>query len=98
MADWLFDDRLVALDKLPSHAGDRYKILEKMSLVPQYAWAGDHTIEAIEAGVTAVADSDSDDYFVIVITDANFERCQSLPLFLSPVRALTLTMYRWNHR
>lgn len=36
---------------------------------------GDHTIEAIEAGVIDVAESDSDDYFVIVISDANFERC-----------------------
>lgn len=35
------------------------------AVIPQYTWAGDHTIEAIEAGVTAVVDSDSDDYFVI---------------------------------
>lgn len=33
-----------------------------------------HTLEAIEQGVTAVVDSDSDDFFLIVLTDANFER------------------------
>lgn len=76
----LLCDRLVPLDKLPSHAGDRYKVLEKMSLIPQYAWSGDHTIEAIEAGVTEVALADADDYFVVVITDANFERCSSCQL------------------
>lgn len=45
-----------------------------MAVIPQYTWAGDHTLEAITAGVTTVADSDSDDFFVVVITDANFER------------------------
>lgn len=45
-----------------------------MAVIPQYTWAGDHTLEAIIAGVTSVADSDSDDFFVVVITDANFER------------------------
>ena len=37
---------LVALDALPTHAGDRYKVIQKMAVIPQYAWAGDHTIEA----------------------------------------------------
>jgi hypothetical protein len=44
------------------------------AVIPQFTWAGDHTIEAIAAGVTAVVDSDSDDYFVVCITDANFQR------------------------
>lgn len=37
-------------------------------------WAGDHTLEAIEAAVTEVASADADDWFVVTITDANFER------------------------
>ncbi|KAL8292641.1 hypothetical protein RQP46_001253 [Phenoliferia psychrophenolica] len=65
---------LVALDALPTHAGDRYKVIQKMAVIPQYAWAGDHTIEAITKGVADCADSDADDFFVICITDANFSR------------------------
>ncbi|KAK4700971.1 von Willebrand factor A domain-containing protein 8, partial [Phenoliferia sp. Uapishka_3] len=65
---------LVSLDALPTHAGERYKVIQKMAVIPQYAWAGDHTIEAITQGVADVADSDSDDFFLICLTDANFAR------------------------
>ncbi|KAK4055403.1 hypothetical protein OIO90_003241 [Microbotryomycetes sp. JL221] len=54
--------------------GDRFKVVQKMSLVSQFCWAGDHTLEAIEKGVEAVATDDADDWFVIAITDANFGR------------------------
>ncbi|KAM0756043.1 hypothetical protein T439DRAFT_283415 [Meredithblackwellia eburnea MCA 4105] len=65
---------LVPVDKLPTDAGERYKVIQKMAVVPQYAWAGDHTVEAIKQGVADCVESDSDDYFVITITDANFSR------------------------
>lgn len=39
---------------LTSNIGDRYKIVEKMTLIPQYVWSGDHTLEAITAGIEAV--------------------------------------------
>lgn len=41
---------LVALDALPTHAGERYKVIQKMAVIPQYAWAGDHTLEACVHG------------------------------------------------
>ncbi|GAA5962669.1 hypothetical protein JCM21900_006763 [Sporobolomyces salmonicolor] len=65
---------LVEDGTLPAHAGDRYRIIQKMSLIPQYCWPGDHTVEAMEKAVDAVAEADADDYFVITITDANFDR------------------------
>jgi len=43
-------------------------------MVPQYAFAGDYTVEAIEKGVKDVGAFDADDWFVIAITDANFGR------------------------
>jgi len=68
------DIPLVEVDKPPTELKDRWKVTEKMFMVPQYAFAGDFTIEAIVKGVTEVAKYDADDWFVIAITDANFNR------------------------
>ncbi|KWU41842.1 hypothetical protein RHOSPDRAFT_30334 [Rhodotorula sp. JG-1b] len=65
---------LVNVDALPANSGDRWKILEKMSLIAQYCWPGDETLNAINKAVDAVAETDADDYIVIAITDANFDR------------------------
>ncbi|KAG2007119.1 hypothetical protein CC2G_014837 [Coprinopsis cinerea AmutBmut pab1-1] len=50
-----------------------------MYMIPQYAFAGDFTVEAIRKGVDEVAKFDADDWFVIAITDANFGRYQITP-------------------
>ncbi|KXN89721.1 von Willebrand factor A domain-containing protein 8 [Leucoagaricus sp. SymC.cos] len=68
------DIPLVEADKPPSELKDRWKVAEKMYMIPQYAFAGDFTVEAIVKGVTEVAKYDADDWFVIAITDANFSR------------------------
>ncbi|KAK2460039.1 hypothetical protein APHAL10511_007962 [Amanita phalloides] len=68
------DIALVEMNKPPSELKDRWKIVEKMNMIPQYAFAGDFTVEAIEKSVTEVAKYDADDWFVIAITDANFQR------------------------
>ncbi|GJJ14791.1 hypothetical protein Clacol_009059 [Clathrus columnatus] len=51
-----------------------WKVIEKMEMISQYTFAGDHTVEAIEKAVTEVAKYAADDWFVIAITDANFSR------------------------
>ncbi|KAJ7768600.1 AAA domain-containing protein, partial [Mycena maculata] len=68
------DIQLVDGLKPPTEMKERWKVIEKMALVPQYAFAGDYTVDAIEKGVKEVAAFDADDWFVITITDANFER------------------------
>ncbi|BGP51199.1 hypothetical protein JCM10450v2_007128 [Rhodotorula kratochvilovae] len=64
----------VAPDALPNNAGDRWKIVEKMALITQYCWPGDETVNALNKAVDTVAEADADDYIVIAITDANFDR------------------------
>lgn len=32
---------LVHLEGLPTHGGDRYRVIEKMSIIPQYTWSGE---------------------------------------------------------
>ena len=50
---------LVNVDALPANSGDRWKILEKMSLIAQYCWPGDETLNAINKAVDAVAETDA---------------------------------------
>jgi len=68
------DISLVQVAKPPSELKDRWKVIEKMRMVPQYAFAGDFTVEAILNGIEEVSKHDADDWFVIAITDANFQR------------------------
>ncbi|KAJ7224765.1 AAA domain-containing protein [Mycena rebaudengoi] len=73
------DIKLVDALKPPTEMKERWKVIEKMALVPQYAFAGDYTVEAIEKGVNDVGAFDADDWFVIAITDANFGRYMIKP-------------------
>lgn len=31
---------LVAVEALPKHAGERWRVIEKMAIIPQYCWSG----------------------------------------------------------
>ncbi|KAJ3505514.1 hypothetical protein NLJ89_g7376 [Agrocybe chaxingu] len=68
------DLTLTLADSPPTELKDRWKVTEKMNMVPQYAFAGDYTVEAIHKAVIEVGKYDADDWFVIAITDANFGR------------------------
>ncbi|KAF8625067.1 hypothetical protein AX15_005549 [Amanita polypyramis BW_CC] len=68
------DIPLVEANKPPTDLKERWKVVQKMLMIPQYAFAGDYTVEAIVKSVTEVAKYDADDWFVIGITDANFQR------------------------
>ncbi|EIN14530.1 hypothetical protein PUNSTDRAFT_118001 [Punctularia strigosozonata HHB-11173 SS5] len=73
------DIPLVELEKPPADTRDRWKVVEKMNMITQYAFAGDHTVEAIEKAVTEVAKYDADEWIVVAITDANFARYNITP-------------------
>lgn len=65
--------------KEPRNESERFMILQSMIAHTQYCMSGDHTLEAIDAAVTRVADSTKDESvssqrFVIVVSDANFRR------------------------
>ncbi|KAJ3774347.1 AAA domain-containing protein [Lentinula raphanica] len=70
---------LVTAEQPPTEVKERWKVTEKMCMIPQYCFAGDNTVEAIQKGVDEVAKSEADDWFVITITDANFGRYQITP-------------------
>ncbi|KAF5377791.1 hypothetical protein D9757_008075 [Collybiopsis confluens] len=76
---------LIKAGEPPVELKERWKVTEKMNMIPQYAFAGDNTVEAIQKGVDEVAKFDADDWFVITITDANFGRYQITPEEISRV-------------
>lgn len=53
------DISLVDAQDPPSQVKDRSKVAEKMRLIPEYAFAGDYTLEAIQQSVKAVGKDDA---------------------------------------
>ncbi|VDB87134.1 unnamed protein product [Peniophora sp. CBMAI 1063] len=68
------DIPIVRVNETIAEVSDRWRVVKKMDMVPQYAFAGDHTVEAIEKSAGEVAKFDGDAHFVVAITDANFSR------------------------
>ncbi|KAF9648314.1 hypothetical protein BDM02DRAFT_3187271 [Thelephora ganbajun] len=66
---------------------DRVKVVEKMDMIPQYTFAGDYTVEAIEKASQEVMKFDADDWFVITVTDANFGRYNITPEYITRTMA-----------
>ncbi|KAF8830095.1 hypothetical protein HHX47_DHR2000623 [Lentinula edodes] len=52
---------LVTAEQPPTKIKERWKVTEKMYMIPQYAFAGDNTVEAIQKGVDEVANFDAAD-------------------------------------
>ena len=48
--------------------------MQSMIAESQFCWAGDHTVEAARAAIEHVTREVGDEYFVIVLSDANFSR------------------------
>lgn len=63
----------------PADRKERLKVLQKMVAHTQYCMSGDHTVESIARGVQRVTESEADDYFVLVVSDANLERYRIQP-------------------
>jgi hypothetical protein len=57
----------VEANQPPQSLKDRWKVLEKMNLIPQYAFAGDYTLEGIQKGIEDVAKTDAGKKFWIML-------------------------------
>ncbi|KAJ3333377.1 hypothetical protein HDU76_008821, partial [Blyttiomyces sp. JEL0837] len=60
--------------KLPANELERLKVLQNMAAHSQYCWSGDNTLEAARRAMKDVVQEEADDYFVIIISDANLSR------------------------
>ena len=75
-------------DDKPTDEGSKYAVLEAMVAHSQYCMSGDYTARAAELAVNGIvqsSDSEGAERYVIVVSDANFERYGIQPAALEKV-------------
>lgn len=60
--------------RAPKNEADRLKVVKTMIAHSQFCSSGDHTFEATKHAIKEIGKEEADDYFVIVLSDANFDR------------------------
>ncbi|XP_071949792.1 von Willebrand factor A domain-containing protein 8-like [Antedon mediterranea] len=61
-------------DKSPANNNDRLKVIKTMYAHSQFCMSGDYTLEATQFAINDITKTEADEYFVIVLSDANFDR------------------------
>lgn len=64
----------VSHDSPPKNNKERLDIMKQMQAHAQYCWSGDHTLEGTDLAIKHITAKEADDYFVVVLSDANLER------------------------
>uniref|UniRef100_A0A5F9D324 von Willebrand factor A domain-containing protein 8 n=1 Tax=Oryctolagus cuniculus TaxID=9986 RepID=A0A5F9D324_RABIT len=65
---------LVPVNKIPKDNKQRLEILKTMHAHSQFCMSGDHTLEGTEHAIKEIVKEEADEYFVIVLSDANLSR------------------------
>ncbi|XP_069882793.1 von Willebrand factor A domain-containing protein 8 isoform X1 [Dipodomys merriami] len=65
---------LVPMNKVPKDNKQRLEILKTMHAHAQFCMSGDHTLEGTEHAIKEIVKEEADEYFVIVLSDANLSR------------------------
>nr|XP_025730607.1 von Willebrand factor A domain-containing protein 8 isoform X2 [Callorhinus ursinus] len=65
---------LVPLNKIPKDNKQRLEILKTMHAHAQFCMSGDHTLEGTQHAIKEIVKEEADEYFVIVLSDANLSR------------------------
>lgn len=61
-------------DKAPSNNKERLVVLQTMHAHSQFCLSGDNTLPATKHAIDSLAEEEADEHFVIVLSDANFDR------------------------
>ncbi|KAJ3023473.1 hypothetical protein HKX48_002900 [Thoreauomyces humboldtii] len=69
----------------PKNEMERMKVLQTMSAHSQYCFSGDTTLKATERAIKDITAEDADDYFVLVMSDANLKRYGIQPATLGKI-------------
>ncbi|CAL1547451.1 unnamed protein product [Lymnaea stagnalis] len=67
-------EEFVKVDKPPKDNKERLNVLKLMLAHAQFCISGDHTLEAAKHHIGAIAKEEADEHFVILLSDANFDR------------------------
>ncbi|KAJ3266444.1 von Willebrand factor A domain-containing protein 8 [Borealophlyctis nickersoniae] len=73
---------LVKVHEPPKNELEKLKVLQTMTAHSQYCFSGDTTLAATKRAVKDVTEEEADDYFVVVISDANLRRYGISPVEL----------------
>ncbi|XP_015414935.1 PREDICTED: von Willebrand factor A domain-containing protein 8 [Myotis davidii] len=65
---------LVPMNKIPKDNKQRLEILKTMHAHAQFCMSGDHTLEGTKHAIQEIVREEADEYFVIVLSDANLSR------------------------
>ncbi|XP_058132611.1 von Willebrand factor A domain-containing protein 8 [Dasypus novemcinctus] len=65
---------LVPINKIPKDNKQRLEILKTMHAHAQFCMSGDHTLQGTEHAIKEIVKEEADEYFVIVLSDANLSR------------------------
>ncbi|CAK8678183.1 unnamed protein product [Clavelina lepadiformis] len=65
---------LITSEKPPLNNKERLEVIKTMHAHAQFCMSGDHTLEATKHAIKTIRDEEGDEYFVIVLSDANLER------------------------
>ncbi|KAM7321273.1 hypothetical protein ACRRTK_019365 [Alexandromys fortis] len=69
-----YNIRLVSANKIPKDNKQRLEILKTMHAHSQFCMSGDHTLEGTEHAIKDITKEEADEYFVIILSDANLSR------------------------
>ncbi|XP_055954220.1 von Willebrand factor A domain-containing protein 8-like [Argiope bruennichi] len=60
--------------KAPNNRKERLELIRNMHAHTQFCMSGDNTLEATSHAIRTITKEDADEYFVIIMSDANFDR------------------------
>lgn len=69
-----YNIKFVDAQKYPKNEAERLKILKTILAHSQFCSSGDFTFEATRYAIEDIAKEEADDYIVLVLSDANFDR------------------------
>uniref|UniRef100_A0A8C0ZUF8 VWFA domain-containing protein n=1 Tax=Castor canadensis TaxID=51338 RepID=A0A8C0ZUF8_CASCN len=65
---------IVPINNVPKNNKQRLEILKTIHAHAQFCMSGDHTLEGTEHAIKEIVKEEADEYFVIVLSDANLSR------------------------
>eukprot|EP00057_Strongylocentrotus_purpuratus_P027672 XP_011682146.1 PREDICTED: von Willebrand factor A domain-containing protein 8 [Strongylocentrotus purpuratus] len=79
------DEIFLKSDKVPKNNNERLKVLRNLHAHAQFCLSGDNTVEAAKTAIQDITKEEADEYFVIILSDANLDRYGISPKVLSRV-------------
>ncbi|XP_023392124.1 von Willebrand factor A domain-containing protein 8 [Pteropus vampyrus] len=65
---------LVPINRIPKDNKQRLEVLKTMHAHAQFCMSGDHTLDGTQHAIQDIVKEEADEYFVIVLSDANLSR------------------------